>query len=179
MDARLQEQPGEQGLRATTRGRLKSGIEVGAAELNKVLGLWPGEQPLSAADLAAFTAPGWRAGQGGDAVTEVRMEGKRGTRGQLWVVPVLKLRTFTLATASDIDPYGQVTATQDRSVHFPVVETVRVLGLCSLRDAGEPGEAADVGTAETPAAYRFDGYDVVLNRLVGLDPAQPLPRAKG
>ena len=179
MQSRLHEQSGEQGIRAMTRGRLKSGIEIGATELNKLLVLWPGEQPLSTDDLAAFTATGWRAGQGGDAIAEVRMEGKRGTRGQLWVVPVLKLRTFTLAVAADVDPYGQVTATQDRSVHFPVVESIRVVGLTSLRDADEAGEAVDVGTAEAPMTYRFDGYDVVRNQLVGLDPAQALPRARG
>jgi hypothetical protein len=178
MQARLKERPGDDGLRATTRGMLKSGIEIDAAELNKLLPMWSGEQPLSADDLAAFAAPGWRAGQGGDAVTDVRMEGKRGTHGALWVVPVLKLRAFTLATPSDIDPYGQLTATQDRPVRFPVVESVRVLGLSSLRDTGEQGDSADVGTSDALAAYRFEGYDVILNQLVGLDPAQPLPRAK-
>jgi hypothetical protein len=179
MEARLKEQPADDGLRATTRGRLKSGIEIDAAELNKLLPMWPGEAPLSADDLAAFTAPGWRAGQGGDAVTDVRMEGKRGTRGALWVVPVLKLRAFTLASASDVDPYGQITATGDRPVHFPVVESVRILGLGSLREHDEQGDTADVGSAETPAQYRFDAYDVIVNQLVGLDPAQPLPKAQG
>jgi hypothetical protein len=178
MAARLKEQPAEDGLRATTRGRLKSGIEIDVAELNKLLPLWPGEAPLSADDLAAFTAPGWRAAQGGDAVTDIRMEGKRGTRGALWVVPVVKLRAFTLASASDVDPYGQVVATTDRPVHFPVVESVRVLGLGSLREHDERG-AADVGSADAPAQYRFDGYDVIVNQLVGLDPAQPLPKAQG
>ena len=178
MAARLRQQTREQGLRAITQGRLKSGIEVAATELNKLLPLWPGEQPLSADAMAAFSAVGWRAGQGGDALAEVRLHGKRGTRGQLWVVPVLKLRAFTLATAGDVDPYGQVTATRDRSVHFPVVESIRILGLTSLPEANETGEGADVGTADAPAAYRFDGYDVVLNQLVGLDPAQPLPTAQ-
>jgi len=54
-----------------------------------------------------------------------------------------------------------------------------VLGLASLRDAGEPGEAADVGTGDAPAAYRFDGYDVILQNLVGLEPARPIPRTAG
>lgn len=179
MQARLRQAPVEQGLRAQTTGRLKSGLEISVAELNKLLPLWPGESPLSTDDLAAFTANGWLAAQGGDAVTQVRLEGKRGTRGQLWVVPVLKLRTFTLAEAVDVDPYGQVVTTRDRTVHFPVVESIRVLGLASLRDADEPGEAAEVGSADAPASYRFDGYDVVLDNLVGLDPARPLPRRAG
>ena len=179
METRLQEEPGDEGLRAKTQGRIKSGLEVSVAELNKLLPLWPGEQPLAVDDLAAFAARGWLAGQGGDAVAQVRMEGKRGTRGLLWVVPVVRLRAFTLAQATEVDPYGQAIATQDRSVHFPVVESVRLLGLASLRDASEAGESADVGTDAAPATYRFDGYDVVLNNLVGLEPAGPLPRAGG
>lgn len=179
METRLQEDPAQEGLRAQTRGRIKSGLEVSVSELNKLLPLWPGEQPLAVDDLAAFSARGWLAGQGGDAVAQVRMEGKRGTRGLLWAVPVVRLRTFTLAQATEVDPYGQAVATQDRSVHFPVVESVRLLGLASLRDASEAGESADVGTQDVPATYRFDGYDVVLNNLIGLEPAAPLPRAGG
>ncbi|HRD64191.1 MAG TPA: hypothetical protein PL137_25045, partial [Nocardioides sp.] len=187
MEAKLQPPPadpddsGADGLRVSTKGRLKSGLEVSVHELNKLLPLWAGEQPLTDADLTAFTARGWLAGQGGDAVTQVRMEGKRGTRGVLWVVPVLRLREFTLATVSDVDPYGQVIGTQDRPVHFPVVESVRVLGLASLREAADPGDAAEVDGAQdaagAPASYRFDGYDVVLQSLVGLEPAVPLPRS--
>jgi hypothetical protein len=175
MQTRVQQEPTEQGLRAQTKGRIKSGLEVSVTELNKLLPLWTGEQPLSDADLAAFTARNWLAGQGGDAVTQVRMEGKRGTRGVLWVVPVLKLRAFTLATATEADPYGQLVSTHDRVVHFPVIESIRVVGLASLREGSEPGEVAQVDGAE----YRFDGYDVVLQSLVGLEPAQPLSKAKG
>jgi len=180
MQTRVQQEPTDQGLRAETKGRIKSGLEVSVAELNKLLPLWTDEQPLSDADLAAFTARGWLAGQGGDAITQVRMEGKRGTRGVLWVVPVLRLRAFTLATATDVDPYGQVVNTQDRIVHFPVIESVRVVGLASLREGGEQGDAAEVQGAQDasglPAEYRFDGYDVVLQSLVGTEPALPLPK---
>lgn len=177
MTTRTQRQPQDEGLRVTTRGRMKSGLEVSVHELNRLLPLWPGETELTPDDLAAFTAPGWLAAQGGDAITQVRMEGPRDTRGQVWAVPVLKLRAFTIAEATEVDPYGQVVATRDHPVHFPVVETVRVLGLRSLKDAGESGDAVEAGTSEAPASYRFDGYDVVLNSLVGLDPARPLPAA--
>ncbi len=175
MQTRVQQEPTDQGLRAQTKGRIKSGLEVSVTELNKLLPLWAGEQPLADADLAAFTARNWLAGQGGDTVTQVRMSGKRGTRGALWVVPVLKLRAFTLATGTEADPYGQLISTQDRTVHFPVVESVRVLGLASLRDGSDPADAAAVDGAQ----YRFDGYDVVLQALVGLEPAQPISKAKG
>jgi hypothetical protein len=178
MESRLQhpttDQPDE-ALRVTTRGKLKSGLEISLAELNKLLPLWPGEQPLPAGDLAAFGTLDWLAGTGGDVVTQVKMDGKRGTTGQLWVVPVPRLRAFSLSQVIDVDSNGQVTATTDRTVHFPVVESVRLLGLRSSRADG--GDAADVSEAQP--AYRFDGYDVVLNQLVGLDPALPVPKAAG
>jgi hypothetical protein len=180
MESRLQQSPADQpdkALRVTTRGRLKSGLEISVAELNKLLPLWPGEQPLAAGDLAAFGAPGWLAQTGGDVVTQAKMDGKRGTSGQLWVVPVPRLRAFSLSEVTDVDPNGQVTATTDRTVHFPVVESVRLLGLCSRRDSGE--DAAGVESSEAEPAYRFGGYDVVLNQLVGLDPARPVPKAAG
>jgi len=180
MESRLQQpaagQPDE-ALRVTTRGKLKSGLEISVAELNKLLPLWPGEQPLAPGDLVAFGAPGWLAGTGGDVITQVKMDGKRGTSGQLWVVPVPRLRAFSLSQVTDVDPNGQVTATTDRTVHFPVVESVRLLGLRSRRDGG--GDAAGAGSPEEQPAYRFDGYDVVLNQLVGLDPALPVPKTAG
>jgi hypothetical protein len=180
MEAKLQQPPGGQPddqLRVTTSGRLKSGLEVSIAELNKLLPLWPGEQPLAADELAAFGATGWLAGTGGDLVTQVKLDGKRGTSGQLWVVPVPRLRAHTLSRIADVDPSGQVVSTTDRTVHFPVVESVRVLGLCSRKDDGDPDDTAD--GERGAATYRFDGYDVVLNQLVGLEPARPLPKAGG
>lgn len=183
MQTRVRQEPSEQGARAQTTGRIKSGIEVSVTEMNKLLPMWAGEQPLSDNDLAAFTARTWLAGQGGDAVTQLRMEGRRGTRGVLWVVPVLRLRAFTLATVSDVDPYGQLVTTHDRVVHFPVIESVRVIGLATQRDTGEPGDAAEIDGAQDPSGapvqYRFDGYDVVLQTLVGLEPVHPVPSGMG
>ena len=179
MESRLQQPTADQPdevLRVMTRGKLKSGLEISVAELNKLLPLWPGEQPLTAGDLAAFGTPGWLAETGGDVVTQVTMDGKRGTSGQLWAVPVPRLRSFSLSQVTDVDPSGQVAATADRTVHFPVVESIRLLGLCSRRNGGDAGEAE---SSEAQPAYRFDEYDVVLNQLVGLDPALPVPKPAG
>jgi hypothetical protein len=176
MESRLQQPTADQpdeALRVVTRGKLKSGLEISVTELNKLLPLWPGEQPLAVGDLAAFGTPGWLAETGGDVVTQVKMEGKRGTSGQLWVVPVPRLRSFSLSQVTDVDSNGQVTATTDRTVHFPVVESVRLLGLCSRRDGGDAG---DIESSEAQPTYRFDGYDVVFNQLIGLDPALPAPK---
>lgn len=172
MESRLQAGPAESGLRVKVMGRLKSGIEVSVQELNKLLPLWPGEQPLAPTDLAAFGVKGWLAGQGGDTVHQVKMEGRKGRNGLVWVVPVVRLRTFTLADGVEVDPYGQIVATRDRDVRFPVIESVRFLGLTSTREPGDAGDEAE-GTA-----YRFDGYDVTVNALAGLEPAAPIPKPR-
>jgi len=163
MQTRADLRPPEGGMRALTNGRLKAGIEVGVHELNGLLPLWEGVQPLAPSVLEAFTAPSWMATQGGDATVNVRFEGRRRTRGVVWAVPVIGLRTFTLSSAAEVDPHGQILATADEEVRFPVIEAVRVLGLASSAD-GETAEPSASG-------YGFDGYDVLLDTKVGLEPA--------
>ena len=94
-------------------------------------------------------------------VSRLRLEGRRDTRGLVWVVPVPTLRAFTVATVRETDAFGQVLTVEPREVRFPVVEAVRLLGLVS-----------DEGEAEPSAAgYRFEGYRVALEELVALEPA--------
>ncbi|WP_137846505.1 hypothetical protein [Microbacterium sp. 2FI] len=163
MQTRADLRPGDGGVRELTGGRFKAGIEIAPVELNALLPLWEGSTPLPPEAVEAFAAPAWRAGAGGDTTVNVRFDGRRNTRGALWVVPVLDLRTFTLTTASELDAYGQVIAVAEEQVRFPVIEAVRVLGLASSVDE----EAAEA----TPSGYRFDGYSVVFDVKAGLEPA--------
>lgn len=166
METRLHAEPQEhESVRVHARGRMKSGLELAVEELNALLPLWPGEQPLDADTLAAFTAPAHLAGQGGDVVHRLRLEGKRDTRGLVWVVPVPTLRAFTVATVRETDAFGQVLTVEPREVRFPVVEAVRLLGLVSDEDETEP----------SAAGYRFEGYRVALEELVALEPAVATP----
>ncbi|MGW9168577.1 hypothetical protein [Agromyces sp. NPDC055658] len=163
MQTRSELRPQGEGVRRLTAGRFKAGLEVSVHELNALLPLWEGGQPLAPEVVAAFAAPAWLAAQGGDAVANVRFEGRRNTRGVLWAVPVLGLRSFTLASATEVDPYGQVLATADEEVRFPVIEAVRLLGLAASVDE----ESAE----PTASGYAFDGYEVVFETKAGLEPA--------
>jgi len=166
MEVRLDSAPDGEGLRVTTAGRMKSGLEVSVSEVAKLCALWPGTPTPDAATLAAFAAPAWRATQGGDAVVPVRFDGPRSTRGMLWVVPVPSLRRFPVARVTEVDGFGQVAATVLEQVAFPVLEAVRVLGLVSTGDS-----AADPVSPGTTGDYAFEGYQVVRSTKVGLEPA--------
>ncbi|MFT3877536.1 MAG: hypothetical protein QM708_14115 [Propioniciclava sp.] len=150
------------GVRKVTSGRVKAGIEVAVPELNALLALWPGHGPLDAVDVTAFRSPAWLSTQGGDATVNVRFEGRRRTRGALWAVPVIELRTFTVGAPAEVDAHGQVLSMADRQVAFPVVQAIRLLGLTSTDEQPDP----------TPEGYLFDGYQVVFDVKAGLEPAR-------
>ena len=166
METRLSASPPEDGLRQTTAGRMKSGLEVVTAELNKLATLWPGQQPVDAEALTAFSSPAWLASQGGDAVHQVRFDGRRGTRGLLWAVPVPTVRAFDIARPQEVDAQGQVLSTTSEQVRFPVIESVRFLGLVTT----ESEDRTPQGASDGPT-YEFSGYEVVHDVLVGLEPA--------
>ena len=176
MTTRTQGQPQDEGLRLTTRGRIKSGLEVSVHELNRLLPVVAGRDRADPWRPRGFHGSRM-AGSTGWGRHHAGPDGRpaRHTWAGLGRPGAQAAGVHPGGGNRGADPYGQVVATRDHPVHFPVVETVRVLGLRSLKDAGESGEAAEAGTSEAPASYRFDGYDVVLNSLVGLDPARPLP----
>lgn len=163
MSTRANLRPGDGGLRVVTGGKIKGGIEIGLRELNTLLPLWDSEQPLAADVLEAFAGPAWLASNSGDATFNVRFEGRRRTRGLLWAVPILGLRTFTLASPGDIDPFGQVLSMTSQDVRFPVIEAVRLLGLRTTIDEETP--------EPTTSGYRFDGYEVAYEAKEKLQPA--------
>jgi hypothetical protein len=159
----LLEDPRPDGLRVEAAGRMKGGLEAGIHELNRLLPLWQGETELTTEELAPFAAPSWIAAQGGDAVLSARFDGRKGTHGQLWAVPVLSLRSFTIASPTEVDPFGQITATTTSSTRFPTIEALRLIGLVSNPDAG--------GADPTESGFAFEGYRVALETTAGLEPA--------
>jgi hypothetical protein len=163
-------------LRRVTRGRLKSGLEVSVTELNGLLPLFPGGQPLAPDRLTAFSAPSWLAAHSGDGLAAIAFDGRRRTRGTAWVVPVSTLRAFTLSSVSSTDAFGQVVGTVDENVRFPVVESIRVLGLTSTPETGstDPGDTEhETGSAPPPGVegFHFDGFEIVSNQRTVLEPA--------
>ncbi len=115
-------------LSEKTEGRMKAGIELSLAEVNKLQKLWNLE-PLDAARLEAFAAPGFAARHATEFVHRVRLKGKAGQRGLVWVVPVFRLFGFTLVGVARTDEGGQVVATREEATHFPLPVAARLIGL--------------------------------------------------
>jgi hypothetical protein len=49
----------------------------------------------------------------------------------IWIIPTFKLFECTLGTVARTDETGQVVATSDEKVHFPLPVSARVIGLKS------------------------------------------------
>lgn len=114
-----------------TEGRMKAGIELSIAELNKLLPLWNGEQALDAEKLGAFQTEALARENAGEFLFNLKLKGRAGERGMVWVVPTFKLFEFTLNTVSATNEVGQVTAVSEERVRFPLPVSARVLGLKS------------------------------------------------
>lgn len=175
METRFLTPPTDTGsIRATTAGRFRSGLELSMSELNRLLPLWQGRPPVEPQVLSALASPAWLAARAGDAVVHVRFDGRRRSRGTVWVVPIPRLRRFSLVRVIDTAASGQVLEVRTEHVDFPVVEAIRVIGLVS-------GADSDPEAPPTLEGFMFPGQDVVLNTQVPLEPALPAParRAPG
>jgi hypothetical protein len=112
-------------------GRMKSGIELSLAELNKLLPLWPGQTPLEPAKLEALATAAFAEANATELVAHLKLNGRAGERGMVWAVPVFTLFECTLGAIGKTDETGQVTALADETVRFPLPVSVRFLGLKS------------------------------------------------
>lgn len=116
-------------LSQKAQGRMKAGLELSVAELNKLNPLW-GSEPVDAARLQSFAGAGFLDGHATEFVHHVKLRGKAGQRGMVWVIPVFKMFGFTLANASQVDGVtGQVTAVSEEATRLPLPVAARVIGL--------------------------------------------------
>ena len=127
----LAEAPEPDALSAVTRGRMKAGIELSLAELNKLLPLWNGRSPLDAATLEALAAPTLLADAAREAMCRLRLKGRAGQGGMVWLVPVLRLIGFSVSQVAASDERGQVSATSEHEAVFPMPVAMRAIGLKS------------------------------------------------
>ena len=127
----LKEKVDEDDIGARTNGRLKGGIELSIAELNKLLPLWDAAPMLERDKLEAFVTRPLAAGNAMEFVYNMKLRGKAGQRGMVWVVPTFKLFEFTLGGVGDIDEAGQVIGVSEEKVRFPLPVSARVIGLRS------------------------------------------------
>ena len=114
-----------------TEGRFKGGIELSLSEVNKLLPLWTGEQPLPADTLAALATTELARRTAGEMVQSVRLKGGRRERGLVWAVPVFTLRDVHLGVVEGTDESGQVTKVGAQQTRFPVPSAVRLLTMRS------------------------------------------------
>jgi hypothetical protein len=115
-------------LTQKTDGRMKAGIELSLAELNKLQKLW-NLDPIDAPRLEAFAAPGFLKQTATEFIRRLTLKGKAGQQGMVWVIPVFKMFGFKLVTASRVDESGQAIATAEEDTHFPLPVAARVIGL--------------------------------------------------
>ncbi|TVM03479.1 MAG: hypothetical protein CV087_05005 [Candidatus Brocadia sp. WS118] len=127
----LREQPDEESLSEKIAGRMKSGIELSLSELNQLIPLWNGAPALNRDQLDAFKTDLFRRDNAGEFQYHVRLKGKAGQRGMVWVVPIFKLFEFILGTVQKADDAGQVISVSEETVRFPLPIAARVIGLKS------------------------------------------------
>jgi hypothetical protein len=112
-------------------GRLKAGVELSVAELNKLLPLWENRPPLDRERLQALSTRPFAERNAGEFVHPVKLKGKAGQRGTIWVTPVFRLFGLTLGSVQKIDETGQVTEVAEETVAFPLPVAARIIGLKS------------------------------------------------
>jgi hypothetical protein len=134
MEAKIKQAPPDpDSVSHRTDGRMKAGIELSVAELNKLLPLFDGAPPLDAERLDAFSGLEFLNDHGGEFLYHFKMKGKRGERGLIWVIPVFRLFVHKLAVAMKVDGAGQVVGLGEEEARFPAPVAARLLGLRSAR----------------------------------------------
>jgi hypothetical protein len=150
-----------------TAGRMKGGMELSIDELSKLAPLWDGEAALDPERLDAFRTADFAKASSGELVDHVKLNGRHGERGLVWVVPVFQMVNYTLGTVQSTDDAGQVTAIAAEPARMPMAVAARILALKAGADEEGDGESP----ADGEPVYRFEGFKVELSRKVALTPA--------
>jgi hypothetical protein len=127
----LQGKPDPESLTQAVEGRMKAGIELSVTELNKLLPLWDNRQPLDRDKVQAIATAAFAKNHSGEFIQNLKLQGKAGERGMIWVIPVFRLFELTLGTVQKTDDTGQVSETTDETIAFPLPVAARVIGLKS------------------------------------------------
>ena len=126
----LRAKPDPESVTNKIEGRMKAGIELSVAEVNKLLSLWDA-QPLDAARLEAISTAAFAKANAGELVRNFKLRGRASERGLIWVIPVFKLFELTLGTVQKSDATGQIVAVSEEIVRFPLPVSARIIGLKS------------------------------------------------
>lgn len=110
-------------------GRMKAGIELSLAELNKLQSLWKNES-IAEEKLQAFDSKGFIDGHASEFVQRLKLKGKAGQRGMVWVIPTFKMFGFEVGNANHVNAQtGQVESIEKEQTHLPMPVAARVIGL--------------------------------------------------
>ncbi len=120
-------------LSAKTAGRMKAGIELSIAELNKLIPLWDGQSLLDLDRLEALRTEVVAQNAAGEFIYPLKMKGKASERGMVWIIPVFRLFEFTLSSVQKADDTGQIVSTSDEKARFPLPVAARILGMKSAQ----------------------------------------------
>jgi hypothetical protein len=121
----------EESLSEKVEGRMKAGLELSIAELNKLMPLWKGESALAPDKLAAFQTQLFAQSNAREFIRNLQLKGRARERGMIWVIPIFKLFNFILGAIQKTDETGQVVAIAEEPVRFPLPISARVIGLKS------------------------------------------------
>ncbi|MBS3913268.1 MAG: hypothetical protein KG003_02125 [Bacteroidetes bacterium] len=111
-------------------GKMKSGIQLSISEVNKLLPLWSGKTPLNANLLAALdnskcVSDAFHL----EAVTSLKLKGKKIQKGIIWALPCFALADITIGKIKETNANGVVTSIAEEVISFPIPQSIRILGL--------------------------------------------------
>lgn len=132
METRIASQTsGKQADAGEISGRMRAGMEFSIDMLNQVLAEY--QTPLTAAELTALKQADLRTELDLEATTRLRLRGKNGQLGAIWVFPSLMMRKAHFLEPAASDVYGQVTEMRRITRSFPVPDRVHFLMMRSKR----------------------------------------------
>lgn len=127
----LQERTDPEDISARIQGRLKGGMELSITALAQLLPLWDGAAAPTPEQVDALRVKPVEMANTSELIHNIRLNGKAGQRGIVWVLPVFRLFAFTLGRVRDTDDNGCVTGTTEETVRYPLPVAVRLIGVKS------------------------------------------------
>jgi hypothetical protein len=96
-----------------------------------LLPLWPAHAELDGDRLEALNSEAVARNRSGEFLHSLKLKGRAGQQGMIWIVPIFKLFDVTLQTIQTTDESGQLLAVAEETVQFPFPVSARVIGLKS------------------------------------------------
>jgi hypothetical protein len=127
----LKEKTDPEDISQRTQGRLKGGMELSITALAQLLPLWDGAAVPTSEQIQALRVQPLVSDNTSELIYNVKLHGKAGQRGLVWVLPVFRLFEFTLGRVRDTDENGCVTAASVETVRYPLPVAARLIGVKS------------------------------------------------